>query len=323
LYRTEGEPVLDIGLSPDGRSVVASFFFGKVRLIGLSDGQVEEVNLPDGRSVGFNSSGRLVAIGGKKYIHVSNLESGAVIDLDPDLGSTAPDDASWILALEFTEDDRLLSLQQEGEGVQIKLWDLDGRSSETLVDTTKAGERILRRRDGLRPFRSSNLLHPDGRYLLLRTPRLNATDLYSVYDLHLGQVLDRPSPRDLCSESGCAEARWHPSGRYVVTGNSDGSVRVVPMDGGAPHLLYGHESRIVSLAVSPAGDRIASGEADGAIRLWTMPEDGPPLYTLPYDEFLDRLRSLTNYRAVPDESSPTGYRIVFDRLPRWDEVPTW
>jgi hypothetical protein len=54
-----------------------------------------------------------------------------------------------------------------------------------------------------------------------------------------------------------------------------------------------------------------------------MPEEGPPFYTLPYAELLDRLRSLTNYRAVPDEESSAGYRIEFDRLPAWEELPTW
>jgi len=53
-----------------------------------------------------------------------------------------------------------------------------------------------------------------------------------------------------------------------------------------------------------------------------MPE-GRPLHDLPHDEFLARLRSLTNYRVVPDETSPTGYRIEIEPFPGWENVPTW
>jgi hypothetical protein len=50
--------------------------------------------------------------------------------------------------------------------------------------------------------------------------------------------------------------------------------------------------------------------------------DQPPFHTLPYEEFLERLRSLTNLRAVPDEESSTGYRIIIGSFPGW-EVPVW
>ena len=53
-----------------------------------------------------------------------------------------------------------------------------------------------------------------------------------------------------------------------------------------------------------------------------MPE-GRPRHTLPREEFLDKLRSFTNYRVVADAESITGYRIEFGRLPGWDEVPGW
>jgi WD40 repeat protein len=204
----------------------------------------------------------------------------------------------------------------------VKLWEVDTGSSTTLVDLTSTERPVFSRQDDLKPSHSAELLSPDGRYLLLYTIGPSMLESVQIYDLHAGKILEQPSQRDLGSATGCSRARWHPSGRFVVTGATDGSLRVVPMDGGEPHLLYGHTSRISGLAVSPDGQWIAS-TGDATIRLWPMPEEGPPFHTLPYDELLARLRALTNYRAVPDESSPTGYRVEYDRLPSWETVPTW
>ena len=113
-----------------------------------------------------------------------------------------------------------------------------------------------------------------------------------------------------------------PTGMIVVTGDADGVVRAGPITGEAPHLLFGHELAIWSVAVSPDGKWIASASQDGTIRLWPMPE-GPPFHTLPYKEILERLRSLTNLRVVPDENSGTGYRVEIGPFLGWAHLPDW
>jgi WD40 repeat protein len=89
-----------------------------------------------------------------------------------------------------------------------------------------------------------------------------------------------------------------------------------------PHLLYGHSALVTSLAVSPDGKWIASAAEDGTIRLWPMPE-GTPLHTLPYDELLAKLRSLTNLRIVSDPGSATGYKVEPGPFPGWAKFPEW
>jgi len=96
------------------------------------------------------------------------------------------------------------------------------------------------------------------------------------------------------------------------------------VSGGEPHLLVGHEGPIDFVAISPDLRWIASTGEDNTLRLWPMPDlSKPPLHTLPHDELIAKLHSLTNLRAVRDEESPTGWSIEVGPFPGWETVPTW
>jgi WD40 repeat protein len=121
-----------------------------------------------------------------------------------------------------------------------------------------------------------------------------------------------------------ARVAFDPTGKFIVTGDTNGVVRVGPITDEEPHLLLGHEGLIQTVAVSPDGRWVVSGYNDNTTRLWPMPNlDQQPFYTLPYEKFLDRLRALTNLRAVPDEISSTGYTLKPGPFPGWKTVPTW
>ena len=114
------------------------------------------------------------------------------------------------------------------------------------------------------------------------------------------------------------------TGKILVTGDLAGVVRVGPISGEEPHLLFGHVGQVTSVAVSPDGKWIASGSDDGTIRLWPMPDlSKPPLHTLPHDELLAKLKALTNLRAVRDPASDTGWKIDIGPFPGWAHVPEW
>jgi WD40 repeat protein len=114
------------------------------------------------------------------------------------------------------------------------------------------------------------------------------------------------------------------SGTIVATGDRDGVVRVGRTDGSEPHLLLGHKGRIWSVDIDPLGRWIATGGQDGTVRIWPMPDlSKPPLHTLPHDELMAKLESLTNLRVVRDEDSPIGWTLTHDPFPGWETVPTW
>ena len=76
--------------------------------------------------------------------------------------------------------------------------------------------------------------------------------------------------------------------------------------------------------IDPLGRWIASGGEDTTVRIWPMPDlSKPPLHTLPHDELLAKLKTLTNLRVVRDEADPTGWTLTHDPFPGWETVPTW
>jgi WD40 repeat protein len=113
------------------------------------------------------------------------------------------------------------------------------------------------------------------------------------------------------------------AGRFVVTGDANGAVRVGTLAGEEPHLLLGHAGPVNQVAISPDARWIAS-TSGSEIRLWPMPDlSKPPFHVLPYEELMARLRAQTNLRVVEDPQAPTGYRLDVGPFPGWRDVPSW
>jgi WD40 repeat protein len=114
------------------------------------------------------------------------------------------------------------------------------------------------------------------------------------------------------------------SGTLAASGDREGIVRVGPVLEGEPHLLVGHEGPVEFVAISPDGRWVASTGEDNTLRLWPMPDlDKPPFHTLPHDEFIAKLKSLTNFRVVRDPESAEGWRVELEPFPGWKNVPRW
>jgi WD40 repeat protein len=188
-------------------------------------------------------------------------------------------------------------------------WDLDDGSAEVIDRGPWDMEAMMK-------------LSPNGRFVAVVSKEVGAwrgNEGLKLYDLDEGtsRVFHPHGAR-------ISSVAFDPTSDLIVTGNLAGEIRVGPVTGEEPHLLLGHEALVLRLAVSPDGRWLASTSFDHTVRIWPMPNMKQlPLHALPYEELLERLRSLTNLRAVPDEESPTGYKIEIGPFPGWETVPEW
>ena len=150
-------------------------------------------------------------------------------------------------------------------------------------------------------------------------PSLVRTGAARLYDLVTGGVRSLRIPGEgllvALSDDG---AVW-------ASGEEDGSIWVGRVGAGEPHLLLGHEAGVFPMAISPDNRWIASSSlTDKTLRLWPMPDlSKPPLHTLPREELIAKLKTLTNLRVVRDEESSTGWKIEVGPFPGWETVPSW
>ena len=305
LHQTEGtySALWQLAMSPNGSFVATGSPTGRVVVLPLDGGPVRDLggftDFIDGVAVGPKA--RLVAAGagryirGEAFVRVWDLESGEVRILDAR-------DGKQIDYIEFTGGGDLLV----DSGRYLRRWDLAGVAPRILDETDLSG-----------PEQAGFLaqdLSPDGHQVLfIRHRRLWIHDL------------EEDTSRELGSHGAMVvTAAFDPSGKIVVSADARGTVRVGPVTGEEPHLLVGHKPYVTSAAVSPDGRWIALGDNDGTIRLWPMPDFAkPPLHTLPHDELLAKLRSLTNLRVVEDPDSPSGWKLEVGPFPGWETVPTW
>jgi WD40 repeat protein len=343
-----GDRLFNVAFAPDGKSLYASGYVGVHRLF-VESGESSQVVLARGHDVEADPLGRFVLVSGvdgyrvfvlpldggtarelegfspaclvwraiavdtqgrlaaaalkrgpkeEKVIRIWDLESGDTRILGPVEGAGDGIDGNYS-SLRFLPDGRLLAYGDCG----LWLWNLEDSTSTKLAEGTEA---------------DMALSHDGRQALYTRTLDVQAR----LSELFYLDLVAGDSQR-LSSHGNAYGVAFDTTGKLAVSGGLDGVVRVGPVTGEEPHLLLGHEGIVLDVDVSPDGRWIASaGFDDYTIRLWPMPE-GTPFHILPYEEILDRLRSVTNVRVVEDEASSTGYSIDYAPFPGWEKVPEW
>ena len=294
-------------IAADGSFVAIGTYTGQVWLLPLDGGQVRELTGFSDliMAVAVAPGARSVAAGSGMYVQ----EEAIVRVWDLDTGETQILDAGdgrRVQQLEFTNDGSLWTTS----GSLLRRWDLAGEEPRQVEEIELSGQESAT--GYVRDLSSGD------RQALFGGSRRGSGRLW-IHDLDAGSSRELSSHGNLIARAGFDSTRG-----IVVTADKLGAVRVGSVQGGEPHLLLGHEGEVNDVAISPDGKWIASGADDMLIYLWPMPDlSQPPLHTLPREELLAKLRSLTNLRVVEDSDSPSGWKLEVGPFPGWEEVPTW
>jgi DNA-binding winged helix-turn-helix (wHTH) protein/WD40 repeat protein len=267
-------------------------------------------------SLAFSPSGRLVAAASgisydEKMLRVWDLDSGEtrVFELPRTDTSECAEFTGYldnVQSLWFTDEETVYTV---GATAFLR-WNLRYGSSEEVVAL------------GAVTYREAAASADGRKVLIIETPKVGKADICDtpeLFDLATGTAEELPSFGD------CVRViALDPGGEFAVTGDNDGAIRVGRITGGEPHLLMGHQGAIEYVAVSPDLRWVASVGADSTLRLWPMPDlTKPPLHTLPREELIAKLKTLTNLRVVRDPESSTGWKVEIGPFPGWETVPTW
>ncbi len=280
-----------IAVDPRGRFLVVGSYSGvhKIPLDGAAPTVLE----------GVDRSARLVLDPTGRYL-AGAAEPVAVIDLETGerLAPEVPGDGR-VTNYAFDPAGRLVVTR----GGVVSRWDPETRTSEVLLS-----ERV----DFAEPL-------ADGRSLFVIWE--GAEETYAVLNLEDGSRTELPR-----AHQAPAYLDFYVTGSIVASGHPDGEVHVGSIFDEEAHLLLGHEPGWTDVWVSPKGKWVLSIGSDGSARLWPTPDlTKQPFHTLPHNEFVAKLKVLTNLRAVPSDEAHTGYTIEpdFTAYRGWEAVPEW
>jgi len=302
--RTLGFGNVALAVSPDGDRILAGAQGGDGVNLFYPDGR-PSANLPrpvgEIWSVAFTPDGRHAAgVGGQfnpaeRVIVVWDMASEEVVKV-LDVG-----ESPGVFDLQFSGDGSLLSTSESG----LYRWNVE------------TGERELLYSGDIFGFSSD----VSGKHVVV----LEREDASSHWGEAFLLDVDSGDARHLEGfGEDVASVAIDPTGTFGVTGHRNGEVRVGTLNDNEPHLLLGHETAVTLVAIDPLGRWVASGSDDKTIRLWPMPNlSKPPLHTLPREELIAKLKTLTNLRVVRDPESSTGWKLTHDPFPGWETVPTW
>ncbi|HEY43314.1 MAG TPA: hypothetical protein G4O11_04950 [Anaerolineae bacterium] len=251
----EGEGVKDLAFTPDGRTIVASGYFGIVGLWNVDNCElITKMGQPMSSQIDISPDGNMLAIG-----------NGSIWDLNT---------GEIILSLEatqmiFSPDGRMLTVLHDD------LWFLD-LTTWDLLHGLDAEERI-----------QATAFSPDGR-ILATVSEHGIVQLWGVPtepDRYLASLLLEPekvSEIQILTQHGVGNATdvtFSPNGVLLAVGHSNGRLSLWDTDL-IKYLreLQGHTDWVYRVALKGGtAATLASASKDGTLRIWGFPSPGATL----------------------------------------------
>jgi hypothetical protein len=302
-----------VSLDPEGRRSLAMGYGRNTYLLSVDGDEPRNLfGFPAGDlsvAGGFSPSGRLVAAATLNPEDTPTLRVWDLLTDEVRVFEQPEDPEGWeghfTHCLSFIDEGTLFTSGANG----LLRWDLQSGSFDTILRAPPDGMIVMR----VSGDRKKMLTHGvDQSWSRIRGP-------VRLHDLETGEIRNLQVPGE-----GWVGLSW--DGLVWAAGDRDGLLWVGKTAGGEPHALFcGRDSAISfgSPHMDPDSRWVAFG-LESPSRLWPMPDlSKPPLHTLPHDELIAKLHSLTNLRVVRDKESSTGWKIEVGPFPGWAEVPTW
>ena len=301
LLEDPGKQMYNVARTSDGQQLLIGTGWSGVRSVSVAGEELH--NVPD---IGSSANGLTVSRDGRLAAAVGDVATPEIriVVWDPASGEVLtelrPEDR-MTLRTQFTDDDHLLSSSELG----LTRWNLETGDGELIFEG---------------PIGDFSESGDGGCVLMVEKTAMDANAAQRAVRLNLETGALTPLGTHGSRVNTVALDR---GGTVVVTGDLEGIVRVGPISGEEPHLLFGHENRVNVVAIDPLGRWIASGGDDTTVRLWPMPDlSKPPLHTLPREELIANLKTLTNLRVVRDSESATGRKLTHGPFPGRKTVPS-
>ena len=128
-------------------------------------------------------------------------------------------------------------------------------------------------------------------------------------EVHLWDVLRRTRRRTLVHSIDGTLLAWHPAGRWLATGYSNGDLRLWDVETGEARPLAGHTQYIWSLAFDPRGEFLSSQSWDGTPRFWE-PASGQELFRMRHAAVFDVSRDGDRLAYRDDDGGIGGQEII-------------
>ncbi|MCO4743820.1 MAG: WD40 repeat domain-containing protein [Proteobacteria bacterium] len=250
-YR-HADPVADLAFALDGRMVATATFKGHVHVWKAATG-MELLSVDAGvelHTVALSAKGSaLAASGSDGVIRVWDTANGKELH-------ALEGHAYEVFALAISPDGRWLASgggmrDAESQERHVRVWRLEaGKASKVLAGSQSAVRGVAFSPDGWRLAAVGDES--------VRVWRLDGWEREHTLDGHKGRVL---------------AASFSADGEVVVSGGSDGDVRIWDLADGACRRVVSLGREIVKLDVSPKG-RIVAGDTEGGITVFAL--DGEP-----------------------------------------------